>query len=69
MKESQEMQVLKHIQDHGKITALDAFREYSILRLSGRIHDLRHRGYEIETNMVSRNGKHYAEYTLKGAEQ
>lgn len=37
---------------NGTITTLDAFTKLGITRLSGRIHDLRAKGYGIETVMT-----------------
>ena len=39
--------ILRHIEKHGGITSMDAFSLYGITRLSGRIWDLRHNGYNI----------------------
>ena len=44
--------ILNHIQTHGSITDMEAYQMYGICRLSGRIFDLRQRGYDIQTNFV-----------------
>ena len=42
--------LLRHLQTHKRgITDLDAYNLYQIRRISARIRDLRHRGYNIET--------------------
>lgn len=70
-KYTQNMKVLKHLQTHKRgITPLDAFERYGIERLSGRIWDLRHDGYEIKTTMVAVKNRfgdtcHVARYTLE----
>ena len=46
------------------ITAIDAFTKYECTNLAGRIGELRREGYEIESEMVKRNGKLFAQYTL-----
>ena len=51
MKETQCNQILDYIKTHGSITSLEAFREIGCTRLSGRIHDLRRRGYKITSDM------------------
>ena len=39
--------ILQHMEDYGTITTAEAFDRYGITRLSGRIFDLRRRGYAI----------------------
>lgn len=46
---TQKEKILTHLQTHGKITDLDAYREYHIRRLGARIWDLRAEGYKIRT--------------------
>lgn len=65
---TQEKIILEHLKRRGRITSYEAFLEYRITRLSGRIFELRAKGYDIATTMESKNGKHYAVYTLKGVE-
>ena len=67
---TQTMKVLRHLQDYGTITPLDALREYGIMRLGARIYDLRRHGYSIEKKLVqgrNRYGEvtHWAEYRLE----
>lgn len=62
--------VLRHLRDHGTITALEAVGEYGILRLAARISDLKDAGYDIRTGVkcgMNRYGEktHYAEYKLE----
>lgn len=61
--------VLKHMRDHGRISTLDAFRFYNITRLSARIWDLKHDGYDIVSETVSHTTEghtiRYAVYSLK----
>lgn len=61
--------ILKHLKTHRGITALTAFEKYGILRLSGRIFDLREKGCNIVTvnrEITDRYGtrKTIAEYRL-----
>lgn len=48
----------------GSITPLTALKQYGCLRLAARISDLRDQGLPIVTKMVTRNGKHFASYSL-----
>lgn len=68
-KVSQNMKILHHLEDIGKITVLEAIQQYGITRLSGRIWDLRAQGYPIVKTMVvvkNRYGEdcRVAQYTL-----
>lgn len=61
--------ILRHMKDHGSITALEAVSEYGIMRLASRIADLRHEGIAIVSEVVkgkNRYGEstHYARYRL-----
>ena len=39
--------VLRHLEDYGSITSLEAMSEYGIMRLASRIADLKEQGYAI----------------------
>lgn len=57
------------MQRRGSITSMEAFRKYGITRLSGRIYDLRAKGFNIVTSITygtNRYGKpvKYAAYSL-----
>lgn len=63
--ESQNKQIRAHLESGKSITALEALSLYGCLRLSGRIYDLTHdEGMDIHSEMVKRNGKRVAEYSL-----
>ena len=47
IKLSQCDKIIRHLQDHGSITTLEAINEYGILRLASRVNDLKRRGYNI----------------------
>lgn len=47
MKLTQCDRIMRHLQDFGAITSLEAITEYGILRLASRINDLKRRGYNI----------------------
>lgn len=62
--------IFTHLKIHGKITQLDALREYSCMRLSAVIHLLRKDGYEIISNYKHSKNKFgenitFVEYNLK----
>lgn len=62
----QNYRILEFLQKGGKITSLEALNLFGCLRLSGRIKDLRDRGYDITTTMVTTsNGKRVAQYSMK----
>lgn len=53
MKKSQCEMVLDYMKTHKRgITPLKAMERFGIMRLSGRIHDLREMGYPIMTNII-----------------
>lgn len=61
--------ILQHMKDFGSITALEAMREYGIMRLASRITDLKRAGTSIKTEYVklkNRYGEdvHIAKYSL-----
>lgn len=65
MKETtQKAIILAELKDGKKVTALSAFKMCVSLRLSSIIFNLRERGYNIHTEMVTRNKKRIAEYSL-----
>jgi hypothetical protein len=39
--------ILRHLEDFGSITSLEAMKEYGIMRLASRITDLKKQGYSI----------------------
>ena len=50
---TQNERIIRHLNDYGSITSLEAMTEYGIMRLASRINDLKKLGYpiigEIET--------------------
>ena len=62
---SHTQQILKALKKGRKLTPLDALTEWGCFRLGARIYDLKERGYNIITKMVtSSNGKRFAQYRL-----
>lgn len=62
--ESQNKQILAHLEAGLSITPLEALKRYGCFRLGARIHDLRAKGYPIATNMISDGRKRYATYSI-----
>lgn len=62
--ESQTIQIKEHLLSGKSITPLEALNEYGCFRLGARIFDLKEQGLNIKTEMVERNGKRFAEYSL-----
>ena len=65
----QEEIILKHLQEHGEITAWDAITEYHVTRCAEMIRRLRVKGYEIESERITKKkGKetvNFVRYRLK----
>ena len=47
MKLTQCERILRHLQDFGSISSLEAMQEYGIMRLASRINDLKRMGHKI----------------------
>lgn len=67
---TQEEMVMRHLEQYGSITALEALQEYGIMRLGARIWDLKDSGKDIVRDMEigkNRFGEStcYARYRLK----
>lgn len=69
-KKTQEAIILDHLKKYGSITTYEAFINYRITRLSGRIFDLKRHGADIVKQTEStKDGTRYAVYYLKGAKE
>ena len=69
MKLTQKQKILRHLQEIGAITPVQAFFDYSIMRLATRIFELKEDGYDIETTILKSENKfgepvRYAQYKL-----
>ena len=67
---SQKQKVLRHLKEIGPITPVQAFFDYSIMRLAAVIFDLKEAGNNIETTILHSENKlgepvHYAQYKLE----
>lgn len=64
---SQNVTIENHLKRFGSITTLEAVNDYSILRLSARIWDLRHKGLMIASyRHETPNGARVAKYVYLG---
>jgi hypothetical protein len=54
--------ILRHLEDYGSITQMDAIRDYGIMRLASRVNDLRREGHPIITEVVTGKNR-YGETT------
>ena len=62
--ESQEHQILEHLQNGLSLTPYQALIKFDCFRLASRINRLRNRGHNIETKIVElSNGKKIARYS------
>lgn len=62
---SQNNLIRAHLESGQSITALEALRRFGCLRLSGRIHDLRHdHELPIQAERIKVHGKYIARYYL-----
>ena len=60
---SQNMEILQALKDGKMITPLDALHDYGCFRLAARVYDLRKKGYDIRTAVMTDHN--YATYYLK----
>ena len=64
---SQNTLVLRHLEQGLSLTPLDALNAFGCFRLGARIHELKAKGYAIETEYETRAGKRFAVYRLQRA--
>ena len=62
-------QVIRHMEESGSITSLEAMQEYGIMRLASRITDLKNAGIPIHRDMVSQKNRYgetvtFARYSI-----
>ena len=73
-KKNQHSEVLNHLQTKGNITSIEAIELYGATRLSAIIFNLRKKGYDIETKMLTGYTRYgdtcnYAKYIYHGKEE
>ena len=62
--------ILRHMEDYGSITSLEAMTEYGIMRLASRVTDLKSLGFDIRRVMESGKNRYgeptsYARYYIE----
>lgn len=67
-KSTQETQILAYMMNGHTITPLEALNQFGCMRLGARIFDLKHKGINIESKMIERNGKHFSGYSIAGVD-
>lgn len=70
---TQTEKILKYMKSGESITQAEAVTEFGCYRLSARISDLRHEGYDIRRDMVTRKNRYgepvtFASYRLEATE-
>lgn len=62
---AQTKKLLEWLKAGHSITPLEALQKFGIMRLSGRIYDLRHMGYKIVTEWEQSENARYARYWME----
>ena len=60
--------VLRRLRTKGKISQLQALRDFGCMRLAAVVHRLRKRGHDIETTWREQGSTKYAVYRLRTPE-
>lgn len=60
---TQKERILRHLEDYGSITPVEAMKEYGVMRLAARISDLKKLGYNI-TSKSEKGINRYGETTF-----
>lgn len=66
---TQQEMILYHIEQYGSISPLEAMKQYGIMRLASRIHDLKKQGYVFNREVVTTKNRfgepvRYTRYSL-----
>jgi len=66
---TQKDRIIRHLKDKGTITALEAMKEYGIMRLTSRVSELKDEGYLIRSEFVSSKNRYdepvsFSKYSL-----
>ena len=64
MSKSQNALILAHLQKGLTITPLEALKMFDAFRLAARISDIKKLGHRVAKEMVKKNGKRFAKYSL-----
>jgi hypothetical protein len=58
--------ILLHLKEGKSITPIDALEKFGCFRLAARISDLKQKGNEIKSEMVTTKKSRFARYTYTG---
>lgn len=63
--------VIRHLEDYGSLSSMEAVQEYGIMRLASRVSDLKRLGFPVKRVMESSKNRYgesvcYARYYLEG---
>ena len=61
---SQSANIWAHLEAGGTLTPLEAFQKFGTLALHSRIRELRERGHDIETEMITVGNKRVGKYSM-----
>lgn len=66
---TQKERIIRHLNDKGSITALEAMKEYGIMRLTSRVCELKNEGYRIRSEFISSKNRYnepvsFSKYSL-----
>ena len=69
-KPTQTERIMKHLREHGTITAYEAMREYGIMQLAARLCELERAGVQFERRTAKGKNRYgeevrFARYTLE----
>ena len=66
---TQKQRIIRHLKDKKSITALEAMKEYGIMRLTSRVCELKNEGFLIRSEFVSSRNRYnepvsFSKYSL-----
>lgn len=64
MKHTQESRIITALEKGQKLTPIDALKRFACFRLASRISSLRKAGYNIVSEIVTKQGKRFAQYSM-----
>jgi len=62
---TQNHQILNYLNQGNTLTPIEALKMFGCFRLASRVNDLRSSGYDIISEPVEIDGKHFARYRLQ----
>lgn len=62
---TQKEKIIEHIKKYGSITSFEAYMDLGITQLATRISELKEKGYEFETEWITKKNKDGAVVSFK----